>query len=373
MSELTINNAIVHHLVKEQYKPIQPTVYRDKVLDASSEVVQGLILGVLKAYGTKKNRAHYGVFAEGDAGKFFPRYFKTYHDSSAVDESKFITLCKNAMKQLYWKAESEHLASGGYVLFADYDHLGVRFFLVAMIKETAGISISSNLEPEALIRLDLDRLHQAARINFSKYIEFSTIQDADAKSEINYLSFISGGSSSAAGYFVTALGCSRGTTSDRATKTLIDESVKYFRNHGVLKYQKNNFKRSLIEYLHEKEVNGDSVRLSEVGQIVSSHIPHELGEDAESIVEEIITSLNSEENSVPVEFPVSRKELRRQTHIKLNTDSWRAEFDRKLLGAEESAPVYYNKEVGSLTFNEIPSLMIKIIEEELLEKKIPEQ
>lgn len=373
MPELTINNAIVHHLIKEQYKAIQPTVYRDKVLDPSNKVVQNLVLGVLKAYGAKKNRAHYGVFAEGDAGKFFPSYFKEYHDSSSVDENQFLILCKNTMKQLYWKAESEHLASGGYVLFADYDHAGVRFFLVAMIKDTPGISISSDLEPEALIRLDLDRLHQAARINFSKYEEFSAEENIDARSEINYLSFISGGSSGAAGYFVTALGCSRGTTSDRATKTLIDESVKYFRNHSVLKHQKNNFKRSLIEYLHEKEASGQSVRLSEVGQIISSHIPPDLGDEAEDIIDELLTHLNNDENSVPVEFPVSKKELRKQTHIKLDADSWRAEFDRKLLGTDESAPVFYNQTAGTLTFNKIPTTMIKIIEEEILESKAPEQ
>jgi nucleoid-associated protein len=373
LSDLILNNAIVHRLVKEQFKAIQPTVFRADVLSPSSVVVKDLILGVLKAYGAKKNRAHYGVFADGDDDKFFPVYFNTYYDDASIDKQQFMTLCKGAMRQLYVKAEPVPFASGGYVLFADYLYGGVRFFLVAMIKEAAGISISDNLEPEALIRLDLDRLHQAARINFSKYADFFSEKDPEVKSQINYLSFISSGSSgSASGYFVTALGCSRGTTSDRATKTLIAESVKYFRSHPVLKKYKNEYKDSLIKYLGEKDESGESVRLSEVGLIISAHIPSSLADQADDIVEELIATLNNEKNAVPVEFPVSGRELKKQTHIKLDADCWKAEFDRKALGAEESAPVYYNQTLGSLTLSNIPTTMRKIIEEELLNKK-PEQ
>ncbi|WP_170941709.1 nucleoid-associated protein [Cellvibrio mixtus] len=373
MSDFLLKNAIVHRLVKEQYKAIQPIVYRPDVLNPSSVVVRDLIQGVLKAYGAKKNRAHYGVFEEGDGNKFFPVYFKTYYDYASVDDQQFMTLCKGAMRQLYVKAESVPFASGGYVLFADYVHGGIRFFLVAMIKETAGISISDDLEPEALIRLDLDRLHQAARINFSKYTDFFSEKDPELQSQINYLSFISSGSSgSASGYFVTALGCSRGTTSDRATKTLIQESVQYFRGHPDLKHKKNDFKRSLIEYLNEKEKSGESVRLSEVGLIVSANIPSALGDQADDIVEDLIASLNNEKNAVPVEFPLSSRELKKQTHIKLDADNWKAEFDRKLLGTDESAPVYYNQKLKNITFNKIPTSMIKIIEEEILDK-LPEK
>lgn len=369
MSDVILKYAIVHKLVKEQRKPIKPTEFRDSVLDPNNATVKQLVQGVLKAYGADKNRAHYGVFSEGEERKYFPKYFDSYSSKKSSDENDFMSLCKMAMTQLYMKAESQHLASGGYILFADYTHMDINFFLVAMIKETAGIAISHSLEPEALIRLDLDKLHQAARINFSKYNEFLNADSDDEKSQINYLSFVSSGRNvTASGYFVTALGCSRGTTSDRATKTIIEESVKYFRDNQSLKKNKESFKKSLIEYLSDRESIGESVRLTEVGQIVSAHIPMELADESSELVENLLTHLNSDQCAVPVEFPVSKRELRKKTHIKVDTDNWKVEFDRKALGEIDSAPVYYNRVAGSLTFKNIPQKMRDALDHELSER-----
>ena len=58
---VTINNVMVHRLVKEQHQPIRPSQMRDAVLDRTNENVQKLIHSLVSVYGTRYNTAQYGV------------------------------------------------------------------------------------------------------------------------------------------------------------------------------------------------------------------------------------------------------------------------------------------------------------------------
>lgn len=154
------------------------------------------------------------------------------------------------------KAENIHAASGGYLLFADYSNAQGRFFIIAMIKQKEGMRLSRQLVPEELTQLDLDRLYQAARINFGKLSAYQTATESD-RQEQNYLSFVSpSNSKTAAGYFVTALGCAQGTASARATDTIIRESVGFFRQHDELSRYRQAFKNDLLDHLTRKEREG---------------------------------------------------------------------------------------------------------------------
>lgn len=363
--EMEINKVIVHELVKEKQQDIQPTNYRDAVLDRDNDAVVKLLEGVVDVYGTRHNSAHYGTFVTGDGRGAFPDDFEDYRGLRESTDDQFIALTRSAMGRLYDKASSSQFATGGYIIFSDFVSQQERFLLIAMIKKTPGLTLTQDLEPEELEQLDLSKLHQAAKINFSRMSEFDNASDQERR-ELNYLSFISSGSAkSASGYFVTALGCAPGTAPARATDNLLKESKKFFRENEGLRESREDFVTELVGYLTEKEKNGESVKLSEVGHIVSRNIPHGLADEAEGLLEDYMERLNSEAVAVPAEFPVSKRMLNRYTRITSAGDSWKFSFEKSALGEDEAADVYYNRREGTVTLTRIPESMDEEIREAL--------
>lgn len=369
MEGLEIHNAVIHQLVKEQHQRIQPSVTRSTVLDPAHDAVVSTISGVIAVYGKKNNSAHYGIFKTGEGRGAFPDAFEAYADLSEElpDENQFLDLSIIAMERLYDKASSETAASGGYILFADYS-LGNqgRSFLIAMVKQKKGITLNSTLEPEELMHLDLSRLNQAAKVSFLKLRDYLNTPPSDRAELGNYLSFVSSGSTkTASGYFVMALGCSEGTASAQATRTLVQETRRFFRETEGLSSSRNAFNKSLVEYLGRKENTRTSVKLVEIEQIIRRHIPDEMAERADELAEEILARLNSEEFSVPVEFPVSKSALTRITQIKGGTDSWSMSFDKGALGDAPGADIYYDRDNELLIIQNIPEGLKEMVLSEL--------
>lgn len=365
MADITINKVVIHELVKEQHQPIQPSNLRTAVLVPTNDIVLKLVDGITSLYGTRNNSAHYGTFRTGDGSGAFPNNFEIYADSATPDDTLFINLTRVAMDELYRKAESSQAASGGYILFADYSNIQSRFFMIAMIKQKEGIRISANLEPEELTELDLNRLYQAARINFGKLAAYRAASDAD-RQELSYLSFVSPSvGKTASGYFVTALGCAPGAASARATDTLVKESTAFFRNNIALNPFRKRFKDDLLAYLTEKEEAGESVKLSEVEEIARHYMPAEEVGQADEMASAFVTHLNSEEHAVPIEFPVNKNTLRKYTHISYSADNWDLKFERHALGVTDAAQVYYDRGNNCITIRDLPESLILKINDEL--------
>jgi len=365
MPDIIINKVVIHELIKEQHQLIQPSNLRPAVLDSANGIVLKLVDGITSLYGTRNNSAHYGTFRIGEGSGDFPACFHTYTESVIPDEAQFMTLTRVAMEELYRKAESSRASSGGYILFADYSSAQSRFFMIAMIKQKEGIRLSEHLEPEELIELDMNRLYQAARINFGKLSAYLAASEDD-RQELSYLSFVSpNAGKTAAGYFVTALGCAPGAASARATDTLVKESTAFFRNNDILKPFRKRFKENLLAYLSGKEETGDSVKLSEVEKIARQFMPAEDEGQADKMAGALIAHLNSEKHAVPVEFPVNKTALNKHTHISYSADNWDLKFERHALGVTDAAQIYYDRENRRITIKNLPDSLIEKISEEL--------
>ncbi|MGY8252266.1 nucleoid-associated protein [Klebsiella pneumoniae] len=209
MAEITLNNVIVHELLKEAKKPMNPAKrvkFRDTTLDSSNKIVLKLINEINELYGKKGNSAYYGVFKEEltERGPV-PDAIERYTSLSKPSAQNFIDLSVNIMNKLADESEKQLWSSGGVIIFADYLRDGINFFLVTMIKQKEGIRLSSKLEPELLEQLDLTKINQAARINFDKFIQYQN-SSAIEKQDLSYLSFISTTTQqTASGYFILAL------------------------------------------------------------------------------------------------------------------------------------------------------------------------
>lgn len=361
----TIHKVVIHELIKEQHSPIQPSNLRVQVLDPSNQIVLKLVDGLTDLYGSRYNSAHYGTFRTGAGQGNFSREFISYSRIESPSNNKFMDLSRVGMNELFAKAEMSSASSGGYILFVDYSSTQGRYFMIAMIKQKEGIRLSQNLEPEELTELDLNRLYQAAKISFAKLSSYAAASPED-KQDINYLSFVSPSTSkTAAGYFVTALGCAPGAASARATDTLYKESVGFFRKNESLKRHLPAFKEDLLSYLTRKEKLGESARLSEVEELARPYMPAEQPGQADEMANAFVSLLNSDEHAVPAEFPVNKTILKKYTHITYSSDNWDLKFERHAVGENDAAEIIYDRENGRLTIKNLPEKMIEKINEEL--------
>lgn len=364
---MELHQAVIHELVKAQHKDIQKSIIKEILLPKENEIVQKLVAGVAGLYGKKNNSAHYGIFNGTDEAEHFPAHFEKFQSVTPSTDEAFLTLTKKAMKRLKHYAGNNMPSSGGYMLFASYVNEQSTFFLAAMLKKKAGITLTKDLVPKALEEIDLNSLHQAARINIDR---FRAYKDAtqEEQQDLSYLSFVSPRTAaSAAGYFVTALGCAKGTASAKATDTLVTISCQFFKNKPELNTHRKEFKDSLVRYLTTCENNGKSAKLSEVEKIAREFFPAKDQLQADKLSEQLFETLNNDENQVPVEFPVNKSALKKHTHLKYKGDNYQILLDKGVLGITQNSAVQYNKKAKTLLFRNIPIELIELVETELKE------
>lgn len=360
---ITIHKAVVHELIKEKNEDPQPLHYRESLLPVENENVQDVIAGVVNIYGRKNNSARYGIFRDDEVYGNAPNAFHTYSGHDDVRDEDFMDLSISIMQELFREATGVMFATGGHILFADYESDGVRFFLAAMIKQKAGFAFSDTLGVEDLEYIDLSRLHQAIKINFSKYANYQEADDID-RQECTYLSFVSPQSSqSAAGYFIQAMGCKAGAPSAKATQSAVDESVSFFSERDDLIAHVPSLKRDLYNYLDEKEAAKEPATLSDIEAIARRFFPTENEEQADRYADEFVTHLNREESGVPPEFPVNKTKLKNMTHLVYKGDDLHLEFDKNDIGRDPNARVYFDG--VRVIINDLPHDLIEKLNQQI--------
>ncbi|CAM7593787.1 MULTISPECIES: nucleoid-associated protein [Klebsiella pneumoniae complex] len=372
MTDITLNNVIVHELLKEAKKPMVPgkrMKFRDTTLDSSNAIVLKLINEINGLYGKKGNSAYYGVFKEEltERGPV-PDAIESYTCLVPPSSQDFIDLSVGIMNKLADEAEKQPWSSGGVIVFADYVRDGINFFLVTMIKQKEGIRLSSKLEPELLEQLDLTKINQAARINFDKFLKYQNSSAID-KQDLSYLSFISTTTQqTASGYFILALGCDKGITSNNATKSLPTEVMRFFGKHNEIKNHSRDFKNDVINYINHQFESKKPAKLSDISAMAYKHMTYVDEQTREKLSNDLVTYLNSEEVRIPVEFNVSRSGLNQLLNIKYKGDGYSFNFEKALLGTTGDADICYNAENESLTFTKLPKDAVQSIERALKEK-----
>lgn len=369
---MKLHACIAHQLVKEKHQDIQPLVTSTEQLDCESELVKQLIERIDSVYGNRYNARQYGAFStKADRGTF-PGLFERYSGCTDGAGEQFVALTQEAMNRLYQQAKTEPLATGGYLVFADFTKQGVRYFLAAMIKEKPGITFSRELTPEELMTLDLDKLHQGIRVNLNTYQEFLSSDEQDSDQETKqYLNFISSKSTEkASAYFITAFGCFAGQPSNLATDTVIKIARAMFRDNPDLKPALENLSDGLLEFLSGKAAAKEPVELEEIVHKIRRFIPEVLHNEADSLLDDFFNEVTNDANQVPVRFAVSASALNKYTKITGGKDQlWKLTLERSAIGTDSSAAVQYNPENQTLTLRHIPEGMRQQIEEAMSDKQ----
>ncbi len=328
--------------IKEKNENPEPLHFRSSLLPIDEESVQSVITGVVNIYGRKNNSARYGVFREEEAFRTVPNAFQNYSELEGVSDQNFIDLSISIMQELFREATGVAFATGGHILFADYESEGSRFFLAAMIKQKPGFTFTSTLGVNDLKYIDLSNLHQAIKVNFDKFEAYQQANDVEQQ-EQTYLSFVSPQSNqTAAGYFIQAMGCKAGTSSAKATEAAVNESVSFFQARDELISQVPNLKKELHSYLERQASNTEPATLPDLEAIARRFFPTDDEQTADRYADEYLTHLNREDSGVPPEFPVNKAKLKNMTHLVYKGNDLHLEFDKEDLGNNPHARVYFD-------------------------------
>lgn len=367
----TLTHAVIHSFTKAAHSSVIDLIVRkEKVLDIAKPAVLSLVTGVNSMLGKPGNILSYGQFGDDMRQGPFPASFDGFVRAAPTNPS-FLSLSHRAVMELAGEAQKEILSTGGHILVAAYRSELKSFFLVAMIKERGGIQLDSEYVPIEITEVDLSKVYQAARINITRYLEVTALPDEDLGPEDipedrAYLSFLGQGTQNqASGYFVKALGCTKGIASSRATKNAITAVTDFF-SEPELKPFRAKAKFAVEAYLQQQLLNRKDALLTEISHAATSF----LLEKQEAHLDLFKEYLNSDRTKVPAAFPVHAGTLKKSTKIKAESKGWSAQFDRRLLGSTDKAEVFFNPKSNSLTFTGLDDSAIKEIQDELASRAV---
>lgn len=172
------------------------------------DVLGGLCQSLIDLYTRGANSN--GTLGQDPIEHRFPVHLKAYVEG----QTNFIPFTQEVLGILKTQMEKSFLSTGGYALFLRYTVDEHDMLLVVMLKLKAGAGIdASTLSLTQTLNIDLDHLHEAARINVSRWVS----------GQQPYLTFMKGRSSAndVSEYFRKSLACTGFTDSKHHTEAVL--------------------------------------------------------------------------------------------------------------------------------------------------------
>ncbi|MDH2435631.1 nucleoid-associated protein [Pokkaliibacter sp. MBI-7] len=352
---MNLKNIIVHNFIKyssnEKSKPgyteTSSIEDRKKELDASNEFVIKLASDVIKAYASKSTTKNYGTFQPNVSTYKYVGLLEAFINSS---NSNFVDFTFKTAELIQEKADTERFASGGYLVFIRYEEnykgTDCDFLAVVMVKDKAGLMFNANLEPEENISINIDKLHQAVRINLTQY--------RSGNKNDSHLSFFSRGDTETSGYFRKALDCSDYIPSLSSTNNVYKAQKLFCTESGLDKTQLKDIKDDLSTMLKNAlSSRNKSILLSDIVDMINNKVKAITGIEAD--FGKFISENNYE---ISNEFQPKESAIKRNTRIDHKEDDWNINFEvnsaKYADDDKRSANIVYDKNSNSLTFKNLP-------------------
>lgn len=259
---MEVQEAILHRIKKEKSATgagSATTQKRATRLLVEERLVR-TVEDILKIYGKSTNG--YGTFDANETVHRFPVLLRGYVTATA----DFIAFTCDATDLIAAKMGDEAFSTGGYALFLRYTNQGQDWMLVAMLKLKPGTGVNEQtLELSDTLSFDIDHLHEAARVDLSKW-------QAGTQP---YLSFVKKrqGGAEVSRYFREALGCSEYTDSKHHTLQMRDAFDAYSADNAWTQEQKRSARQKIFEYCEAKEKVGEPVNLTALSALINDQNP----------------------------------------------------------------------------------------------------
>jgi len=336
---MDIRHIIVHSIEKDQHQD-QADIdihLREEELPVDDRVIS-LLDGVREVYTNKTGKA----FGELGEDRFFSRELRRLYEGNM----DFIEFTNVAMNELKGHLAAQPLATGGYLLFSDFENNGRHYFMVVMLKSKDGLSFDDELELMDAHHLDLDKLHFAARVDVNSW---------QSEDDGNNVSFVKGrASTSVTLYFKEFLGIEEFSESVKTTQNLVTAVTNYCRQELELGNEDiEAYKKTVHDYCKMKNENEDPIFLDELSRYLDEENPTRFMEYAQ------------ENYVIPNEFQVDKNRLRRFLRYSGQDKGVSVSFTSEVFGSR----VKYDPETDILTINQVPKTLKKQLMAEMRQQE----
>ncbi|MBY4675806.1 nucleoid-associated protein [Marinobacterium sp. CAU 1594] len=351
---MKLKHLVIRELIKEADDSHAEVSDRGGLIDVHSAMAQQLFEGLIAAFARRSSLTHGSFNLENEADYPFISAFEHYLQSG-IQAEDFQQLTDIGMAQLVSaiSAPAAIAASGGYVIFTQYGDERYDYLLVALVRDKAGIALDANLNPTEVMEVNLEQLHQAARVNLTSF----------QKGRDSYLSFIgSKQKGEITQYFSAAFGCTDVTPSRKSTGELI-RAARDFCNEHELYEQKEQVVEDVVSYLERQRSEKQHASLPEIEQLFDAYIPDEKVEQVSGTFSKFA---NGEPYQVSQEFQPHTSTLNRFAKMKAKADNWQLDFAKRSLGEMNSnKEIEFDEASQTITLRRLPTKVINQIREAL--------
>ncbi|UWZ97429.1 nucleoid-associated protein [Vibrio splendidus] len=332
---MEILNVILHNVIKQENNTKVDLDDR-KTENAINDSANLLSKGINEKFNsTGLNTGHFTIAENADDPvPHFESLLSKYFIDSKFDN--FVTFSVAASRYLQKQLQNAPKAKGGHIWFNHYVHQGEHFLSVVLLRQKAVMRIDE-LELAQFDSVDLDKLHMAARINLTKWV------DEEDKSE-RYISFkIGKEAKKVTDYFAKFIGCEEFTESRDDTRALVKCIKAYCEHHEFEDVKTELVKAAIYEQISEWSAESNSIRLDSLSTFLDTKY---LQDDDEkgwflAVSQGELYSLNNE-------ITPDKTELNRLKRYAGKNKDLSISFSSDLLNKS----VFYNK--GELTIKKIP-------------------
>ena len=356
--EMTLRHLVIRELIKEADETGAQIGDRGGLVDRHSAVAEQMFEGLLSAFTRRSSLTHGSFNLEEQAEYPFISAFEAYVGGDGEAEG-FLQLADNGMAELARTLSdpTASAASGGYVVFTQYGDERYDYLLVALVRDKSALALDDTLKPTEITQINLDQLHQGARINLTNF----------RKGRDSYLSFIgSQKKDDITHYFSSAFGCTDVTPSRKSTGELI-RAARDFCNDNELYEQKEQIVEDVVSYLERQKGDKQTATLPDLDQVFDAYMPAEKLE--EKGTGSFSNFANGEPYEVSQEFQPHTSTINRFAKMKAKADNWQLDFSKRSLGEMDSnKEIEFDEESQTITLRRLPTKVVNQIKEALAQQ-----
>lgn len=311
---MQLTHFIIHEIEKNNEKQNPTDLIPKLILDSDQEFPLDRPASI--TFSTRLRTRYtnsisgYGCIDKSE-NSIFQLQLQDYRDGK-ID---FIKLSKLHVKRLMTAlSEGQQLkwATGGLIVFLEYLEAGNIYLLITMIKEKTAITFDrKNFNLDELLSIDMDKIHEGARIDIRKW----------NNDQEPYVSFIKKSSKDVSDYFRDSINCENYTSSTKYTKAVFDALKDYGTDQKwdveTKKAKKQLLQDHFVNAINKKTNNGEPiVYLKEISVILNQEEP-----------ESFYTYVRQSDIEISDEFQPDRATVRRWKRVTVKSGTINVTFD----------------------------------------------